>query len=631
MPVLSDVTCPEDLAAFSEAELDDLAEQIRSFLIEKVSATGGHLGPNLGVVELTMAIHRVFQSPADPIIFDTGHISYVHKILTGRQAGFDTLRQGGGLSGYPNRSESEHDWVENSHASAALSWGAGMAEAFRLQGNPHSVVVVVGDGALTGGMAWEALNNIAVQKDLRIVIVVNDNGRSYTPTVGGLAEHLSGIRTDRRYDPTLDVVKTVVQKTPLVGRPAYDLLHGLKAALKDILAPQGLFSDLDLKYIGPIAGHDRAAVERALVQAKGYEGPVIVHCLTEKGRGFLAAEKNDEDRFHAVECFDPATGQMRAKPTGKTWTSVFTEEILAQANKDPDLVAISAAMVNPVGLGPMAQAYPDRVFDVGIAEQHAVVSAAGMAMAGLHPVVAMYATFLNRGFDQVLMDVGLHSMPVTFVLDRAGITGPDGASHHGIWDLSILGDVPGMRVAAPRDEPTMLRCLDEALAERVHPTAVRFPKGEVPLPLPAVGREGSVDVLLKDQDPAVALIGYGPMASLAFEVGQELREEGIRVKVVDPVWALPVTSELIGMVSGCEVVVTIEDGIDAGGVGQKVEVGLDDAASRAHVVRCAIPVAFIPQGARPAILEDLGFDPSQILARVHQALEFVRRQSVDSD
>jgi len=614
------VTCPEDLAAFSDADLDDLAEQIRSFLIEKVSATGGHLGPNLGVVELTLAIHRVFHSPFDPILFDTGHISYVHKILTGRQADFDTLRQGGGLSGYPSRAESEHDWVENSHASAALSWGAGMAEAFRLQGNPHSVVVVVGDGALTGGMAWEALNNISVQKDLRIVIVVNDNGRSYTPTVGGLAQHLSGIRTDRRYDPTLDVVKTVVQKTPLVGRPAYDLLHGLKAALKDILAPQGLFSDLDLKYIGPIAGHDRAAVEKALIQARGYEGPVIVHCLTEKGHGFLAAERNDEDRFHAVDRFDPATGKVTDPASGKTWTSVFTQDILAHANADPDLVAISAAMVNPVGLGPMAQAYPDRVFDVGIAEQHAVVSAAGMAMAGLHPVVAIYATFLNRGFDQVLMDVGLHSMPVTFVLDRAGITGPDGASHHGIWDLSILGNVPGMRVAAPRDEPTMVRCLDEALADMDHPTAVRFPKGEVPDPLPALAQRGSIDILTDVPDPRVVLIGYGPMAALAVSTAQKLGEQDIPARVVDPVWALPVTSELLDLAGDAEVVVTIEDGIDSGGIGQKVEAGLNDRGSRATVVRCAIPTAFIPQGSRATLLAGLGFTPDQILTRIHHGL-----------
>ncbi|MDR2973123.1 MAG: 1-deoxy-D-xylulose-5-phosphate synthase, partial [Propionibacteriaceae bacterium] len=532
MPLLSDVTRPGVLATLSDAELSDLAGQIRAFLVEKVSATGGHLGSNLGIVEITLAIHRVFQSPLDPILFDTGHISYVHKILTGRQAGFDTLRQAGGMSGYPQRAESEHDWIENSHASSSLSWAAGLAEAFRLDSNPHWVVVVVGDGALTGGMAWEALNNIAVQKDLRIVVIVNDNGRSYYPTVGGLAQHLSGFRTDRRYDPTLDVVKAVVQNTPLVGKPAYDLLHALKAGLKDILAPQGLFSDLGLKYIGPVPGHDRDAVETALTQAKGYEGPVIVHCMTLKGHGFSAAEQDDKDHFHAVGCFDPSTGKAVTHPTSTTWTGVFAQEIVNLAKDDPRMVAISAAMVNPVGLGPMAQAFPDRVFDVGIAEQHAVASAAGMAIAGLHPVVAVYATFLNRGFDQVLMDVGLHAMPVTFVLDRAGITGPDGPSHHGVWDMSILADVPGMRLATPRDEPTLRRVLGEAVADQSHPTAVRFPKGEAISSVPSLRSRDGVDVLVDHEDPQVVLVGYGPMATLAVDVAHRLADESVAAQVL---------------------------------------------------------------------------------------------------
>ncbi|MCL2783847.1 MAG: 1-deoxy-D-xylulose-5-phosphate synthase [Propionibacteriaceae bacterium] len=619
MPELSSITKPRQLARLMPAELDDLADQIRAFLIEKVSITGGHLGPNLGVVELTMAIHRVFRSPKDPIIFDTGHISYVHKILTGRQDGFDTLRQDGGLSGYPNRSESEHDWVENSHASTALSWGTGMAEAFRLKGDPHTVVVVVGDGALTGGMAWEALNNIAVQKDLRMVIVVNDNGRSYTSTVGGMAAHLTGIRTDRRYDPTLDLVKTLVQKTPLVGKPAYDLLHGMKVGLKDILAPQGLFGDLGLKYIGPVPGHDRVALEKALIQAKKYDGPVIVHCLTEKGHGCSAALQNDEDRFHAVDAKNQSNGDddTAARPS---WTSVFSHEIVRLAQKDPDLVAISAAMVNPVGLGPMTAAYPDRVFDVGIAEQHAVVSAAGMAMAGLHPVVAVYASFLNRGFDQVLMDVGLHSMPVTFVLDRAGITGPDGASHHGVWDLTILSDIPGMRVAVPRDEATLCATLRQAIAEKTCPTAVRFPKGEIPPDLKAVRTHEAVDILLDDQNPRVALVGYGPLAHLALEVGKELQAAGIPTRVVDPVWALPVTPGLLSLLE-CELVVTLEDGIDTGGLGQHVEINLADASNPAKVIRYAVPTAFIHHGSRSTILADLGFTCPQILTRVLGALD----------
>jgi 1-deoxy-D-xylulose-5-phosphate synthase len=617
---LADLTSPAQLADLCDAELVELAVQIRRFLIDKVSATGGHLGPNLGVVELTIAIHRVFESPLDPVLFDTGHICYVHKILTGRQGEFDSLRQADGLSGYPSRAESPHDWIENSHASAALSWAAGLAEAYHLQANPRTVVVVVGDGALTGGMAWEALNNIAVQKDLRLVIIVNDNGRSYHPTVGGLAQHLAWVRTDRRYDPTLDIVKTVVQKTPLVGRPAYDLLHGLKVGLKDILAPQGLFSDLGLKYIGPVAGHDRVAVEKALALAKGYEGPVIVHCLTEKGRGFRAAELNDEDRFHAVDVFDPVTGIVRTDTAQTSWTSVFSDRIVDLARHDPRLVAISAAMVIPVGLGPMAKAWPDRVFDVGIAEQHAVTSAAGMAMAGLRPVVAMYSSFLNRGFDQVVMDVGLHAMPVTLVLDRAGITGPDGASHHGIWDLSILGDVPGLRLAAPRDATRLRQALGEAVAEDRHPTVVRFPKGAVPDDLPAVRQVRGAEVLFDPPSAVVDVVGYGPMAHLGVDVARELTALGHPARALDPVWALPVDPDLVALLAPAQVVVAIEDGIDSGGLGQRLETALADAGSAAVMVRCALPTAYIRHGSRAAILARLGFTVDQIVPRVEQAL-----------
>ena len=612
MPNVSNLHSPEQLVALSDAELDELGSQIRQFLIEKVSASGGHLGPNLGVVELTIAIHRVFHSPNDPILFDTGHISYVHKILTGRQSQFDTLRKAGGLSGYPSRQESEHDWLENSHASSALSWGTGMAEAFQLKGDLNTVVVVVGDGALTGGMAWEALNNIAVHKDLRMVIVVNDNGRSYTPTVGGLAHHLSAIRTDHRYDPTMDVVKTVVQKTPLVGRPAYELLHALKVGLKDMLAPQGLFSDLDLKYIGPVDGHDRVAVEMALTQAKQYNGPVMVHCITKKGHGFKAAELNEEDHHHAVD----AVSSSKEHVPGRTWTSAFGDEIFALAQKNPEIVAISAAMVNPVGLRKFSEAFPSRVFDVGIAEQHAVASAAGMAMAGLKPVFAVYASFMNRGFDQLLMDVGLHSMPVTIVLDRAGVTGPDGASHHGVWDLSILGGIPGMRVAAPRDEVTLRRTLTQAINDRDHPTALRFPKGEIPTGMTEVRQESGMDILLDHEDPQVTVIAVGPMTGIALEAARKLTASQVSVRVIDPVWVLPVNPALISVASTSSVVVTLEDGIDDGGVGQKIEIALADLGHRGTVVRCAIPTSFIPQGSRSAILAELGFTAQVIADRV---------------
>ena len=620
MTSLGDVTCPHDLRDLSSAELDDLAEQIRAFLIEKVSATGGHLGPNLGVVELTMAIHRVFHSPEDPIIFDTGHISYVHKILTGRQEGFATLRQAGGLSGYPSRAESEHDWMENSHASTSLSWGAGLAEGFRLTGDPHTVVVVVGDGALTGGMAWEALNNIAVHQDLNMVIVVNDNGRSYTSTVGGLAQHLVRFRTDRRYDQTLDVVKAVVQKAPLVGMPAYELLHGLKVGLKDILAPQELFSDLGLKYIGPVDGHDRSAVEKALIQAKSYARPCIVHCITEKGRGFSAAELCEADKFHAIGAIDPSTGEPLTGEHGPTWTHIFAKEMVALGREDPKLVGVSAAMVDPVGLGPFEAAFPSRVFDVGIAEQHGVVSAAGLAMAGLHPVVAVYATFLNRGIDQIIMDVGLHAMPVTFVLDRAGITGPDGSSHHGIWDLALLTDVPGMRIAVPRDKATLRRSIREAVADGEHPTTVRFPKGKIACATPAIRCVDGVDVLVDEDSPQVVVIGYGPLATLAMEVAEDLRGSGTPTLVVDPVWAWPLSATLVDMVRDALVVVSIEDGIDVGGLGEHLSVRLSDEGSTARVVRVAVPTTFIPQGERESILADLGFTREAIVGKIQAIL-----------
>ncbi|MDR2895748.1 MAG: 1-deoxy-D-xylulose-5-phosphate synthase [Propionibacteriaceae bacterium] len=610
----------DQLRQFSDAQLDELASQIRRFLIDQVASTGGHLGSNLGIVEISLAIHRVFDSPLDPIIFDTGHISYVHKILTGRAADFPTLRQRGGLSGYPSRAESEHDWLEHSHASAALSWACGMAEAFRLQGNPHTVVAVVGDGALTGGMAWEALNNIAVQKDLRLVMVVNDNGRSYRPTVGGLAAHLSGFRTDRRYDPTIDTLKQIVQATPLVGRPAYDLLHSLKAGMKDLLAPQGLFSDLGLKYIGPIAGHDRLAVETALRQAKGYGGPVIVHCLTQKGRGFRAAEQDEADHYHAVGQYDPTTGVPLSESGGRSWTGVVAEELLLLADADPDFMALSAAMVNPVGLGPMAKAYPARVVDVGIAEQHAIASAAGLAMAGVKPVVALYSSFLNRGFDQVLMDVGLHRLPVGLVLDRAGITGPDGPSHHGIWDLAILGLVPGLKVTAPRDETRLRQAISQGIGQAQSPVAVRFPKGRLPAIHPSIDQIGEAQVLFGASRPTVDVIAIGPMADLAIAVADQLVDQAIAVRVIDPIWCLPVAPDLVDAVSASSIVLVIEDGVDAGGVGQHWTAALADRGSRALVLRQCVPTDFIPQGSRSEILEELGFTVAALVDRLQAAL-----------
>ena len=621
MSLLDRITEPADLRALKPAELDRLADEIRAFLIEHVSRTGGHLGPNLGAVELTIALHRVFNSPRDPIIFDTGHQSYVHKILTGRQDRFDTLRQPGGLSGYPSRAESEHDWVESSHASSSLSWAEGLAKGFVLREVDDRVVVaVVGDGSLTGGMTWEALNNIAVQPELRLVIVVNDNGRSYTPTIGGLAsrlrglgQQLSAIRTDRRYERSLAAIKRWVSRTPVVGESTYDLMHGVKAGVKDVLAPQGMYSDLGLKYLGPIDGHDREALERALEQARRFTGgPVIVHCLTEKGRGFAAAEANEEDRFHAVGPIDQVTGLPLGSVAARTWTDAFGEHLARIGATDDSVVAITAAMLHPTGLTRFARHFPHRTFDVGIAEQHAVASAAGLARAGLHPVVALYSTFLNRAFDQVLMDVALHGEGVTFVLDRAGITGADGPSHHGMWDLGLLGLVPGLRLAAPRDEQRLQDALELAVDIDDGPSVLRFSKDPLPLPLPAVRADGEVDVLFEDGDPHVLVVGWGQFAGIAVEVGSRLAQQGIGVRVVDPVWALPVSADLVRLAGSHELVVTIEDGGLAGGLGSRLAQECRLAGVRADVREFGIPQRFIEQGSRPGILADLGVTAQQI-------------------
>src|ERR1700712_5511529 len=492
MAHLDGITGPADLRNLDDRQLDELASEIRDELIRTCAPRGGHLGPNLGVVELTLAIHRVFESPRDRVVFDTGHQAYVHKMLTGRAAAFDSLRIEGGLSGYPSRAESEHDLVENSHASTSLSYADGLAKAYALRGEDRYVVAVIGDGALTGGMAWEALNNIAVGEDRKLVMVVNDNGRSYQPTVGGLATHLATLRTNPRYEEMLDLVKKRLNKVKGVGPAVYDALHAMKKGMKDALAPQGMFEDLGLKYVGPIDGHDRTAVEQALVQAKRFRGPVIVHVMTRKGFGYHPAERNETDQFHQIGAFDVETGEARA--AGRIWTDYFAEEMVALGAERQDIVGITAAMLYPVGLDRFAAAYPERTFDVGIAEQHAVTSAAGLALGGMHPVVAVYATFLNRAFDHVLMDVALHRCGVTFVLDRSGVTGTDGPSHNGMWDLSILQVVPGLRIATPRDGARVRELLREAVAVDDAPTGLRLPNGPPPVDLGAVDKAGSRDV-----------------------------------------------------------------------------------------------------------------------------------------
>ena len=618
--LLSSIRSPQDLRDLTSDQLRDLSLEIRSFLIENVSQTGGHLGPNLGVVELTIAVHRAFDSPRDPIIFDTGHQSYVHKILTGRQDQFPTLRQRHGLAGYPSQTESEHDWVENSHASTALSYADGMAKAIRLQRKEGTVVAFVGDGSLTGGMAWEALNNIAATDDLPLVIVVNDNGRSYTPTVGGLARHLTGLRTNPRYEQILELVKRTVSRAPLVGNAAYDILHGIKIGLKDVLAPQGLFSDLGLKYVGPIDGHDIAEVERALRQAKQFRAPVLVHCITRKGNGFKAAEDHEEDRFHAVGKINATTGEPIGGSSGQMWTDLFSEELLRLGSADERVVAVTAAMVYPTGLHRFAQAFPDRCFDVGIAEQHAVTSAAGLAMGGLHPVVAVYSTFLNRAFDQVLMDVALHRCGVTFVLDRAGITGPDGPSHHGMWDMSILQVVPGLHMAAPRDGSRLRDTLARSLTIIDAPSVIRLPKEQVPPDLSAVDQLDGMDILLRTEQPRVLVLGIGPLAVTAVAVGERLSDQGIGVTVVDPVWVLPVNPALIALAVDHDLVITIEDNVVVGGWGARLTQELHSAGVDTPVREFGLPQEFLPHGGRSELLKEIGLTPQNIARYAVEAI-----------
>ncbi|MFE2041611.1 1-deoxy-D-xylulose-5-phosphate synthase [Streptomyces sp. NPDC059477] len=624
MDLLERVTCPADLRGLSPRELDQLAAETRALLIERVSRNGGHLGPNLGVVELTIALHRVFDSPRDSVVWDTGHQAYVHKLLTGRVADFATLRTRGGMSGYPSRAESEHDLVENSHASTALSYADGLARARRVRREPGHVVAVIGDGALTGGMSWEAVNNIAADPDRPLVIVINDNARSYAPTVGGLANHLAALRTSRRYEEFLHRAKDTLRGLPAVGNFVYRAVHGAKKGLKDFLTPQALYEDLGLKYLGPVDGHDRVAVEAALRRARAFGGSVVVHCITEKGRGYAPAEEDTKDRFHAVRAA-PAPGAASAGAK-QSWTAAFGEELLAQARRRPDVVALTAAMLEPTGLRPLQRARPGQVVDVGIAEQHAVTSAAGMAMGGLHPVVCVYATFLNRAFDQVLMDVALHRLPVTFVLDRAGITGDDGASHNGIWDLATLQAVPGLRIAAPRDRASLRLQLDQALAVEDGPTLLRFPKGALSGELPAVDRitgpdgTGSLDVLARTGED-VLLVAVGAMAGPCVAAARRLAELGIGCTVVDPCWVKPTSEALVRLAGRFDVVVSAEDGLRTGGVGQTLASALRDARTSPRELRTlGVPSGFLEHAGRADLLRECGLTADGIVEQVQEAL-----------
>ncbi|MGW4224151.1 1-deoxy-D-xylulose-5-phosphate synthase [Streptomyces bauhiniae] len=619
MTILESIRGPRDLKALSQDDLGELSAEVREFLVEAVSRTGGHLGPNLGVVELTIALHRVFESPVDRIVWDTGHQSYVHKLLTGRQD-FSKLRGKGGLSGYPSREESEHDIVENSHASTSLGWADGLAKAHQVLGERGHVVAVIGDGALTGGMAWEALNNIAAAKDRPLIIVVNDNERSYAPTIGGLANHLATLRTTDGYEQVLAWGKEALQRTPVVGGLLYEAAHGAKKGFKDAFAPQGMFEDLGLKYVGPIDGHDIGAVESALRRAKRFHGPVLVHCLTEKGRGYPPALAHEEDHFHTVGVMDPLTCAPLIPSGGPSWTSVFGEEIVRIGEEREDVVAITAAMLHPVGLGPFAARFPDRVWDVGIAEQHAAVSAAGLATGGVHPVVAVYATFLNRAFDQLLMDVALHRCGVTFVLDRAGVTGVDGASHNGMWDMSILQVVPGLRIAAPRDAAQLRAQLREAVAVDDAPTLVRFPKESVGPEIPALGHVGGMDVLHRDDEADVLLVAVGVMAPVCLQVASLLGARGLNCTVVDPRWVKPVDPALPGLAAGHRLVAVVEDNSRAAGVGSAVALALGDADVDVPVRRFGIPDQFLAHAKRSEVLADIGLTPVEIAGRISASL-----------
>ncbi len=621
MSLLGGIRSPRDLDALTDQQLDQLAAEIRAELVDKVTRTGGHLGPNLGVVELTIALHRVFHSPQDVLVFDTGHQSYVHKMLTGRRDDFDGLRQDGGLSGYPSRAESEHDVVENSHASTSLSWADGIAKGFELTGQLGSrhVVGIIGDGALTGGMAWEAINNIAAAPDRPLVIVVNDNERSYSPTIGGLAHHLATLRTTHGYERVLDWGKRALGRTPVVGPPIYETLHGVKKGLKDVMAPQGMFEDLGLKYLGPVDGHDVVALEHVLARAKVYPGPVIVHVITEKGRGYLPAERDDAERFHAVGVIDPETGQPLAAK-GRGWTAVFSEELVAIGRERPDVVAVTAAMMGPTGLEPFHAAFPDRTYDVGIAEQHAVTSAAGMAYTGLHPVVAVYATFLNRAFDQVLLDCALHRAGVTFVLDRAGVTGDDGPSHNGVWDMSVLQVVPGLRLAAPRDAASLCEELREAVEVDNAPTVVRFPKGAVGPDVPALERRDGVDLLRADADATVLLVSVGALAPMALDVADRLAQQGIGVTVVDPRWVIPVPQAVVELARSHRLVVSVEDNSRAGGVGAALATALRDAGVDVPLRDFGVPRTFPDHAPRATVLGRSGLTAQEVSRAVVEAV-----------
>lgn len=614
MAILETVHGPRDLDKLTNDQLIELSGEIREFLVREVARSGGHLGPNLGVVEMTIAIHRVFDSPTDSIVFDTGHQSYVHKLLTGRQD-FSKLREKGGIAGYPQRSESVHDIVESSHASSSLSWADGISRAYSMSGqSDRHVVAVVGDGALTGGMTWEALNNISHDNSRNLIIIVNDNGRSYAPTIGGMARFLDSVRTRKGYRNLHFSSSRLFAKMGPYARAFYrGVRGGVHGFLSRFTNNQDLYANLDIKYLGPVNGHDVKAMEAVLRQAKSYGAPVIVHAITEKGKGYEPARRDLDDQFHAVGKIDPATGKALSSSSAVGWTDVFGDELVAQAEHNDKIVAITAAMLRPTGLHKMLERYPERIIDVGIAEQHAVTSAAGLAFGGMHPVVAIYATFMNRAFDQVLMDVALHKAGVTFVLDRSGVTGPDGPSHHGVWDLAILQVVPHIRLAAPRDATRLREELAEALAVDDAPTVIRFPRGSVGADIEAVRRcDDGVDVLLEAAHKDVLIVAIGAFATLGLEVAARLAQQGIGATVVDPRWVVPVPTSIIDMARDHRLVITLEDGVRVGGIGTRIRQDLRSAGVDTAVDELGLPDEFLDHGTREEILAEAGLTAQDI-------------------
>ena len=615
---IEQIKSPADLRALDNDQLQELSVEIREFLVEAVSRTGGHLGSNLGAVELTLAVHRVFESPRDVILWDTGHQSYVHKIITGRSQEFTTLRQRHGLSGYPSAAESEHDVVENSHASTSLSWASGLAAGFELTGHEHrQVVAIIGDGSMTGGMAFEALNNLG-HYGQRAVIVLNDNGRSYAPTVSRLATVMSRLRQSPNYLKGRQAVTSILDRLPL-GHEVKRGLSGAAAAMREMWEPPAFFETLGVRYLGPIDGHDIEALESALRDASSYEeGPIVVHVLTDKGRGYAPAEEDHEKHLHDIGSFDPLTGNSSSKG-GNTFTSEFSRVLMDIADRRDDVVAITAAMPGSTGLIPFQQRYPERFFDTGIAEQHALTSAAGMARAGLRPFVAVYSTFLARGFDQVMYDIGLHSLPVVICVDRAGVTGPDGSSHHGVHDIAMYARVPGMTIFAPSSLQELPVMLNQALEIDDGPVAIRWPRGNA-TESEDVGEGMNARLVHEGKD--VAILAAGKMLSAANTAVNLLAEEGVVAALWDPRILKPVDQEMIRSVIDFPLVVTIEDGTRLGGFGSLVaDILQRRSGSVPRLLQLGTPDDYLPHGTDSELHSELGLDASGIASQIIKAIK----------